>query len=46
MTALTSSFLCLAAFLGDREMSGIGDSVLYTVEHTNSDYSDKSVKPD
>ena len=30
---LTSTFLCLAAFHGDREMNGTEDSVLYTVEH-------------
>ena len=36
--ALTSSFLCSAAFHGDREMSGTEDSVLYTVEHKNKDY--------
>ena len=37
---LTSSFLYLAAFHGDREMNGIEGSVLYTVEYTNKDCSE------
>ena len=43
--ALTSSFLCLAAFHGDREMNGTEDSVLYTVNtKTKIMYSDNDTR--
>ena len=35
---LTSSFLCLAASHGDREMNGTEGSVLYTVEHDKTNH--------